>query len=90
MTKTLAEYFFMGGYAFYVWSSYAITFVVLALNWWLPKRRRRRIHRDLVQRARLSRTGGASSADAPEGSGFARGKEPESSDGLSTTEASSS
>ncbi|MGH8498369.1 MAG: heme exporter protein CcmD [Methylococcales bacterium] len=28
----LAEFFAMGGYAFYVWTSYGIAFVVLALN----------------------------------------------------------
>lgn len=28
----LAEFFAMGGYAFYVWTSYGIALVVLALN----------------------------------------------------------
>jgi len=31
-----AEFFHMGGYAVFVWSSYALTLVVLVLNWWLP------------------------------------------------------
>ena len=32
----LSEFFHMGGYAVYVWSSYGITLVVLVLNWLLP------------------------------------------------------
>ncbi|MBU1192220.1 MAG: heme exporter protein CcmD [Gammaproteobacteria bacterium] len=28
----------MGGYAFYVWTSYALALVVLSLNWILPRR----------------------------------------------------
>ncbi|WP_025769703.1 heme exporter protein CcmD [Thioalkalivibrio sp. HK1] len=67
MTEILAEYFRMGGYAFYVWTSYAITFAVLGLNWWLPQRRRRAIRRTLAHQARLSRSD-AGSDDAPEGS----------------------
>jgi heme exporter protein D len=31
-----SEFFNMGGYAFYVWISYGLTFVVLALNIVLP------------------------------------------------------
>lgn len=33
----MAEFFHMGGYAFYVWSSFGITFFVLLLNLILPK-----------------------------------------------------
>jgi len=28
---SLSEFFHMGGYAFYVWSSYALSFVVMAI-----------------------------------------------------------
>lgn len=37
-----AEFFNMGGYAFYVWSSYAIAAVVLLANLVLPLRRLRK------------------------------------------------
>ncbi len=33
---SLSEFFHMGGYAVFVWSSYGIALVVLVLNWWLP------------------------------------------------------
>ena len=32
----LSEFFHMGGYAVYVWTSYGITLVVMVLNWLLP------------------------------------------------------
>lgn len=32
----LSEFFNMGGYAVFVWSSYGLALVVLVLNWWLP------------------------------------------------------
>jgi heme exporter protein D len=41
------EFFAMGGYALYVWGSYALTAVVLAANLWLPLRRRRQVERNL-------------------------------------------
>ncbi len=37
---TLEQFFHMGGYAFYVWTAYAIAFVVLAINLILPLRRK--------------------------------------------------
>ncbi len=33
---TLSEFFNMGGYATFVWSSYGLALVVLVVNWWLP------------------------------------------------------
>ena len=33
---SLSESLDMGGYAMYVWPSYGIAVIVLALNWWLP------------------------------------------------------
>lgn len=35
----MREFLQMGGYAFYVWSSFGLTTVVLIANWWLAKRR---------------------------------------------------
>ena len=49
----LLEFLRMGGYAFYVWWSYAIVFALLALNVVLPLRRdrqlRTRLRRNLQQ-----------------------------------------
>ncbi|WP_126454778.1 heme exporter protein CcmD [Sulfuriflexus mobilis] len=42
----LAEFFDMGGYAFYVWMSYGIALLVLAVNLVLPMRQ----HKDLLRR----------------------------------------
>lgn len=33
---SLSEFFNMGGYAVFVWSSYGLALVVLLLNWYLP------------------------------------------------------
>jgi heme exporter protein D len=41
------EFFAMGGYALYVWASYALAAVVLVVNIWLPLRRRRVVKRNL-------------------------------------------
>ena len=48
----MSEFFHMGGYAIYVWSSYAITLVVLALNVLVPLYKRRRLLAGLARRAR--------------------------------------
>ena len=48
MPESLVEFFRMGGYAFYVWWSYAIVFVVLALNLVVPALRHRRVYRALA------------------------------------------
>ena len=44
----------MGGYAFYVWWSYAIVAVVLALNLIVPALRHRRVHRALSRENRFT------------------------------------
>jgi len=36
-----AQFWAMGGYAVYVWTSYALALIVLVLNVWLPIRQRR-------------------------------------------------
>ncbi len=33
---SMSEFFNMGGYAVFVWTSYGLAFVVLLLNWFLP------------------------------------------------------
>lgn len=50
---TIAKFFHMGGYAFYVWSAYALAAIVLVLNVVGPIRRERELRREL---GRLSRT----------------------------------
>ncbi len=43
----MAEFFHMGGYAAFVWSSYALTFVVLLLSLWLPWSQKKNIIRSI-------------------------------------------
>ncbi|MFM8331475.1 MAG: heme exporter protein CcmD [Candidatus Methylumidiphilus sp.] len=43
----LEQFFSMGGYAFYVWTSYGIAFVVLILNLLLPLRRKAAVLKDI-------------------------------------------
>ena len=52
---TTAEFFHMGGYAFYVWTSYGLTLIVLLANVLSPLRQRRRIPADLARRERRER-----------------------------------
>ena len=54
MPESVAEFFRMGGYAFFVWWSYAIVFVVLALNVLVPTLRHRGVHRALARDAALT------------------------------------
>jgi heme exporter protein D len=44
---TLAEFFYMGGYAFYVWTSYGLTLVVLLANVIIPIIQRKQLLRSL-------------------------------------------
>lgn len=46
-----SEFFHMGGYAFYVWTSMALTLVVLVLNIVLPKMK----HKQLLQQLKRSK-----------------------------------
>jgi heme exporter protein D len=50
---SLSTFFHMGGYAFYVWTSYALFFVVLLADYLAPRLRQKRILREL--RARMAR-----------------------------------
>ncbi|SJM96606.1 heme exporter protein CcmD [Crenothrix polyspora] len=42
---SVQEFFAMGGYGFYVWTSYGLTLVVLAANVVIPIRQRRQFLR---------------------------------------------
>lgn len=48
---TLHEFIHMGGYAFYVWTSFGVTAVVMILNVVSPVLRMRRVRRDLKRAA---------------------------------------
>jgi len=43
----MLDFFYMGGHWFFVWTSYAVSVAVLALMFWLPLRRLRRLQRNL-------------------------------------------
>ena len=45
----MQEFFHMGGYALYVWSSYAIGLVVLLANVIAPIRRQHRLKADIAR-----------------------------------------
>ena len=44
----MSEFFNMGGYAVFVWSSFAVSFVVLLLNVIIPLMRRRQLTREVL------------------------------------------
>lgn len=46
--NSFAEFLAMGGYGFYVWTSYAIAFVVLLLNVVIPLIQRKQFLRELA------------------------------------------
>jgi heme exporter protein D len=46
--KSASEFFAMGGYAFYVWGSFGVTFVCLAAEVWLLQQRRTTLLKRLV------------------------------------------
>jgi len=48
----MADFFNMGGYAGFVWSSYAVFFVVLAIDAIAPMLQRRRALKDVQGRMR--------------------------------------
>jgi len=45
----MAEFFHMGGYAGYVWSSYAIAIIVLLINFVGPLREHKKLRADIKQ-----------------------------------------
>ncbi len=52
---SLSEFFHMGGYAVYVWSSYGVALIVLLANLVAPLRQRRKLLADLARRERRER-----------------------------------
>ena len=46
----MKEFFAMGGYAVYVWSAYALAFIVLVANWVVARRRHKRVLSELRNR----------------------------------------
>ena len=52
----MKEFFHMGGYAFYVWTSYALALVILIFNVLNPVRRERRLLREIARRVRRERS----------------------------------
>ena len=48
-----SEFLHMGGYGFYVWSSYGLALLVLLLNLYLPLRRRKTVRHLLHEFLRL-------------------------------------
>jgi len=46
----VAEFLQMGGYAMFVWPSYALTALVLWLNWYLPRKQHDKELRQLRRR----------------------------------------
>jgi heme exporter protein D len=49
---SLEHFFSMGGYAFYVWTSYGIALAVLLLNLVLPWRREAEVRKDIARALR--------------------------------------
>jgi heme exporter protein D len=51
----MSEFFNMGGYAVFVWSSFGISFLVLALNVIFPILRRKQLLRDVLGHIKRNR-----------------------------------
>lgn len=45
----MKEFFYMGGYGYYVWGAYGLCFLVLALNVAAARKRNRRIKREVIK-----------------------------------------
>jgi len=52
---TLSEFFAMGGYAFYVWTSYGLTLIVLLANIIIPVWQRKQLLRSLSLKQQRSK-----------------------------------
>lgn len=55
---SLSEFFNMGGYAVFVWSSYGLTLVVLVLNWLLPFQQHKQYLKKLKRQYSLKKSAG--------------------------------
>lgn len=49
---SMSEFFNMGGYAVFVWSSYGLALVILVLNWLLPYQQHKQNLRKLTRQFR--------------------------------------
>jgi heme exporter protein D len=61
--SSFSEFLEMGGYAFNVWTVYALFVLFLAVNLYLPLRRKKQIMRDLKRRMLLDETRHQSSSE---------------------------
>ena len=50
------DFFHMGGYALYVWSTYGLAFIVLVLNIVIPLRREKQLLKSIAAKAKLKDT----------------------------------
>jgi len=50
----MAEFFYMGGYAAFVWPGYGLAAIILWLNWYLPRKQHEISLRQLRRRNRTS------------------------------------
>lgn len=50
----MTEFFYMGGYAFYVWTSYGLSFIVLLANIIIPLWQRKQVLRSLALKQKRS------------------------------------
>ncbi len=48
---SFSEFLAMGGYGFYVWSSFGVTFSVMAIELWMLNKRRKSISQAVKQQA---------------------------------------
>lgn len=47
--NSINEFLSMGGYGFYVWGSFAVTFIAMAIELWLINQRRKDVTKTLQQ-----------------------------------------
>ena len=49
--NSVSEFLAMGGYGFYVWGSFGVTFICMALELWQINKRRQRVTQMVKQEA---------------------------------------
>jgi heme exporter protein D len=64
--NSFSDFLDMGGYAFYVWGAFLMTFLIMALEIWLTCRQSARIRQRLVRQLGISMSGLASRSAAPQ------------------------
>ncbi|MGB1091727.1 MAG: heme exporter protein CcmD [Oceanobacter sp.] len=63
--QTVGEFLAMGKHGLYVWLSYGLTALIIAVNIWLPLRRKKQLKQELVRRQRREQGQPAGSGSAP-------------------------